>query len=226
MAWAADTPGRSEAPFAHAPPPGNVLWMSEIVVPQPDRAPSILIVCSGNLCRSPLAEAFLRRRLDQRFGSDAPRVRSAGTIAMAGSAATDECVVVAAEHGLDTSRHAAARLEHGLVDRTDLILAMAAEHRDRIASIDPGATARTFTLKELVRLLGDLPPPAGETLAERIGEAHELRGRSPRIVGEDDIVDPIGSPIETYRAVAWELSTWIDDLVDGLFGPAEDRLRA
>jgi protein-tyrosine phosphatase len=207
--------------------PGNVLRVSEIGVDRREERSSILVVCSGNLCRSPLAEALLRRLLEERFGSEAPMVRSAGTIAIAGSAATPQSVRVAAEHGLDTSTHTAARLEREMIGRADLIVAMAAEHRDQVAMIDPEAIARTFTLKELVRLLGELPaPPAEASLVDRIGEADELRGHSLGIVGDDDIVDPIGSPIETYRAVAWELSTWIQDLVDGLFGPADDRMRA
>lgn len=182
--------------------------------------PSILVVCSGNLCRSPLAQALLRRRLAERLGDAAPTVRSAGTMAVDGAPATPEGVRVAAEHGLDTSGHAATRLEPGLLREPELVLAMAAEHRDRVAGMDPDAANRTFTLKELVRLLEELPPAAGETLGDRVAAANERRGAGSHH-RDDDVADPIGYPIETYRAVAWELSDWTDRLVNGLFGPNE-----
>lgn len=180
--------------------------------------PSILVVCSGNLCRSPLAEALLRRRLDERLGDEAPAVRSAGTIAVAGSPATPEGVLVAAEHGLDTSTHAATRLERELLREPDLILAMAAEHRERVVAMEPEVARKTFTLKELVRLLEGSPPAAGATLVERVAAANERRGAEPGPADDEDVADPIGFPIETYRAVAWELSDLTDRLVKGLFG--------
>jgi hypothetical protein len=82
---------------------------------------------------------------------------------------------------------------------------------------------RTFTLKELVRLLGSLPavaPGAGpDILHERIAEAS--RARAAGFSGnplDEDIADPLGLPMQTYRAVAWELDEWIDRLLDGLYG--------
>ena len=206
--------------------PGNVLRVSEIGVDRREERSSILVVCSGNLCRSPLAEALLRRLLEERFGSEAPTVRSAGTIAIAGSAATPEGVRVAAEHGLDTSTHTAARLEREMIGRADLIVAMAADHRDQVAMIDPEAIARTFTLKELVRLLGELPPPlqkrrwsngSGRRTSSVVtpGDRRRRRHRgSDRLADRDLPGGRVG------------LSTWIQDLVDGLFGPADDRMRA
>jgi protein-tyrosine phosphatase len=180
--------------------------------------PSILVVCSGNLCRSPLAEAFLRRRLEERFPGGAVTVRSAGTIAWPGSPATPEGVVVAREHGLDTSAHAATPLAKALVDRADLVLAMAAEHREAVEALRPEHAAKTFTLKELVRLLDELPPPDdGASLEARLSQAHALRGGVPPLPDED-VADPIGLPLETYRAVAWEVSDLLDRLVVGLFG--------
>lgn len=182
--------------------------------------PSILVVCSGNLCRSPLAEAILRRRLVHQLGDAAPTVRSAGTIAVDGEPVTPEGELVAAEHGLDTSRHAATRLEPTLLRGSELVVAMAAEHRAHVAAMDPVAADRTFTLKELVRLLEELPPPAGETVEERVAAANERRSGGSHD-GDEDVADPIGYPIETYRAIAWELSGWIERLVDGIFGSNE-----
>jgi protein-tyrosine phosphatase len=186
----------------------------------------ILVICSGNLCRSPLAEAFLRRRLGERFPGEDVRVRSAGTIAWPGSPATTEGVVVAREHGLDTSTHAATALTGSLVEQADLALAMAAEHLAAVEELGARHVAKSFTVKGLVRLLEQLPPPtvgAGhDSLGARLAAADELRGKD-RPLPDEDVADPIGMPLETYRAVAAELSTLTDRLVDGLFGPPPAR---
>ena len=200
------------------------------VTPKLGAVGSILLVCTGNLCRSPLAESFLRRALAERFGDEAPTISSAGTMAVVEAPATHEGVMVAAEHGLDTSGHAARLLEPPLLRDADLILGLAAEHRERIVAVDPAARARTFTMKELVRILEELPPaPAGagpSSLVGRIAAADERRrrdGGDPSF--DEDVVDPIGHPMETYRAVAWELAALCDRLTDGLFGPRNDEVR-
>ena len=125
---------------------------------------TILVVCSGNLCRSPFAEGILRRLLVDRFGPSAPTVSSVGTIARKGAPPTKEALLVGSEHGLDLSEHAARRLAREHVADADLILAMTAEHRHAVARLDAQADRKTFTLKELVRVPGPGPgpcPPAG-----------------------------------------------------------------
>jgi protein-tyrosine phosphatase len=181
-------------------------------------------VCTGNVCRSPIAEAALRDALTERFGDRAPSVSSAGTAGWAGSPAVDDCVQVAAERGHDISEHVARMLTPAMVDDADLVLCMTAKHRDVIRSVasqDPGA--RSFTLKELVRLLDELPPPSAadpETLAGRVAEADTAR-RSGAATNpwDEDIVDPLGLSMEVVRAVAWEIDEWIERLVAGLYGP-------
>jgi protein-tyrosine phosphatase len=183
---------------------------------------SILFVCSGNLCRSPLAEGILRRMLTEGLGTSAPAVSSVGTIARDGAPATPEAIVVASEHGIDASSHAARRLVREHLAEADLVLAMTAEHRDAVARVDTQAITKTFTLKELVRLLEDLPAPeqarGPQSLKLRIAEAdaHRRAGfaGNPR---DEDVADPIGHPLETYRAVAWELAAWSERLVETLF---------
>lgn len=190
---------------------------------------SILLVCTGNICRSPLAESFLRRALADRFGDRAPLVSSAGTMAMADAAATPEGISVAAEYGLDTSGHTARLLEPALLRDADLILGMGADHLERVLEVDPDARARTFTLKELVRLLEDLSlPAAGQvptSLVDRVVAADDQRVRTgtDHIRGEE-VADPIGYPVETYRATASELAALCDRLVEGLFGPRDEEI--
>ena len=67
----------------------------------------ILVVCTGNICRSPMAEGFLRAALVERLGEAAPVVSSAGTAGWDGSGAMDESIRVAQERGVDIRAHLA-----------------------------------------------------------------------------------------------------------------------
>jgi len=184
---------------------------------------SILVVCSGNICRSPVAEGLLRRGVQRRFGAAAPDVSSAGTIGLEGSPATQESVQASAERGVDISAHVARRLSDAMVQRADLVICMAAEHRAEIEQRVPAAIDHTFTLKELTRLLEDdapVEPQGQDTLAARAAAAGAARrAGGPTNPYDEDIVDPLGMPLETYRAIAWELDEWIDRMLAGLFGP-------
>jgi protein-tyrosine-phosphatase len=155
----------------------------------------VLLVCTGNICRSPMAEGLLRSALERRLGDGAPRVVSAGTIAREGAPAMPEAVEAAAELGVDISGHSARRLRHEHVREAMLIVGMAAEHREDVVALVPDAEARTFTLKELVRL---------------------LEGSDPR-PGEDDVMDPLGLSLQVYRAVASELGDLCERLAGGLY---------
>jgi protein-tyrosine-phosphatase len=119
-----------------------------------------------------------------------------------------------------------SRLTPSMADGSDLLLCMARDHRDMLADRSD-RDGRAFTLKELVRLLETLPasaPDAGpESMNERIAAANTARARGAVPVSHDyDIADPLGQPLEAYRAVAWELETWIGRLVNGLFGAIAD----
>jgi len=183
---------------------------------------SILIVCTGNICRSPLAEGFLRSILIRRFGEDAPTVTSAGTAGWDGSPAMPGSVQAAVEREVDISGHVARKLAPAMVESADLVVCMAGEHRDVILRADPAAEQKVFTLKELVRILDSLPlleRVGPEALTDRVGQASEVRAAG--FAGnplDEDVADPLGQPLEAYRAIAWELDTWSDRLADGLFG--------
>src|SRR5436190_13969574 len=116
----------------------------------------VLLVCTGNICRSPMAEGFLRGLFRQRNANDIS-VASAGTSAWDGSPATPEAIAAAAEREADISAHRASRVTSRHVERADLVLGMSSDHRDRVLQLSPRAAARSFTLKELVELLEALP---------------------------------------------------------------------
>jgi protein-tyrosine phosphatase len=179
---------------------------------------TVLFVCTGNICRSPLAEGFLADR-SHRFLDDAVVARSAGTWARGGDPPVHESVLVARERGIDISHQRCAPLTAQKVRRADLIVGMTEEHVEEIVRLDPGAAEKTFTLKELASILSTMPPPApGADPRPRITEADDRR--SPEHRG--DVRDPLGLGEATYRDVAWEIEAAVDGIVAGLFG-TEDR---
>jgi protein-tyrosine phosphatase len=179
---------------------------------------SILVVCTGNVCRSPMAEGLLRKALVETLGDDAPVVSSAGTAGWEGSAAMPEAVAAAAERGVDIAAHRARRLRPGMAETTDLVLCMAREHRDAIVRSTPSAAGRTFTLKELVSLLERLPDGGPDTASDRLAAADTLRRADGHTGGGDeDVADPLGLPIEGYRAIADELDDRCARLVRAAF---------
>ena len=91
----------------------------------------LLFVCTGNTCRSPMAEAIGRRIVADR-GLDLT-VTSAGTSAWEGAPASDGALLVALEHGLDINAHRARALTREVVAAADLVLVMSPHHRERVA---------------------------------------------------------------------------------------------
>ena len=183
---------------------------------------SILVVCTGNVCRSPIAEGLLRDALVERFGEHAAHVTSAGTAGWEGDGAMKESVAAAAERGTDISGHVARKVTGTMVEHADLVVTMAAEHRDALSRFSPDTAHKTFTLKELVRLLETLPAAQGAepaSLPDRVAAADAARAAGFKGNPHDeDVVDPLGMPMESYRAIAWELDEWVTRLVNGLFG--------
>ena len=103
----------------------------------------ILFVCTGNTCRSPLAEAIGRKMAIERGLTDL-EFASAGTSAWENAPASDGALLVGMEHGLDLSHHRAQLLSRELVAATDLILAMGPHHLERVEAL--GGTGKAFTL--------------------------------------------------------------------------------
>ena len=135
----------------------------------------VLFVCYGNICRSPMAEGFLKKMLEDFNEPVKIEVLSAGTNAYGGPP-TSEAIKVMRGEGIDISSFTSRQLTEELVEKADLILAMKKSYKDRIISWDPQSGCKVFTLKEF----------AGET-------------------GDLDVNDPYGGGIVTYQTCAKEI---------------------
>jgi len=161
--------------------------------------PLILIVCTGNTCRSPMAEGAMKTMLRQHGLHDEIDVESAGVAAVSWGMATEETQAAAWERSIDISTHKPRQITPQMTQEADIILVMNERHRSRIAVIDPPARERTHIIRKL---------------------AAELRGGS--VVGRREIDDPWGSPPSAYRKVMKMI--W-NDLEKG-FGETVRRARA
>ena len=126
----------------------------------------ILLVCTGNTCRSPMAEAIMRHMLEERGVAEID-VGSAGTGALEGAPASEGAYLVGLEHGRDLSAHRARRLGPSLIAEADLILTMSPQHRDRV--IDEGGMGKVFLLGEYAGRRGEdaaVNDPYGASLDE------------------------------------------------------------
>jgi tRNA threonylcarbamoyl adenosine modification protein (Sua5/YciO/YrdC/YwlC family) len=121
--------------------------------------PVIVLVCTGNTCRSPMAETLLRERLRDRLGSeDAVRVLSAGVAAGVGSGASPQAVEVMGKRELDLTGHSSRPLDESVVNVADLILTMTRGHRAAILAAWPDKHDLVHTLR---RDGGDISDPVG-----------------------------------------------------------------
>ena len=180
-----------------------------------NRQIDVLILCTANQCRSPMAEALLRHRLDE-HGVDAV-VTSAG-LYPAGNPAMEHAVEVMADRGLDLEPHRSRQVDADALARADLVLGMTREHVREVAVLDPGILPRTFTLKELVRAGLDAGPRRpGESVDAYLARLGAGRRREALLgVGHDpdfDVEDPVGRPIADFEVTAIELEELLDRLV-------------
>jgi protein-tyrosine-phosphatase len=105
----------------------------------------VLFVCTGNTCRSALAEAIAGREAAARGLADV-RPSSAGTSAWDGAPASDGALLVGIERKLDVNSHRSRQLSRDIVDQSDLILAMGPHHVERIEAL--GGTGKTFLITD------------------------------------------------------------------------------
>jgi protein-tyrosine phosphatase len=169
----------------------------------PDGGPLVLIVCTGNLCRSPLVEALLRGALTD--GGIGAEVVSAGIGAPTGAQPERRLLRVAGELGLDLADHRSTPLSRQHLRDADLILTMTGEHAAVVGAVDPEAARRTVTLRTAAwraQVLGGRPTAFAEWVA-----ALTVDGMGgTRVDPAADVTDPTGGTLREYRAMADEVS--------------------
>jgi protein-tyrosine phosphatase len=111
----------------------------------------ILVVCIGNICRSPMAEGLLKRALPDR------QISSAGLAALTGYGADQIAVQIMAEQGIDIGAHRARTVTDALVRESDLILVMDSQQQQQIATEYPHTRGKVFRLGETAKQ--DIPDP-------------------------------------------------------------------
>ena len=189
----------------------------------------LLHVCTGNVCRSPVAERLTRAGLDARSAEDAFVVGSAGTAAATGAPMHPSSQRALAAYGLDGSDFRSRRLTGYALDEADLVLCATREHLTAVVALSPTAAPRSFTLRELARAAAlvspaELPSAGPEararalvTLAGR--RRDEAAAADPY---DDDLADPLGATAPASTAFAELVEHWLRRPLDLVAGPVHD----
>lgn len=146
----------------------------------------LLAVCTGNICRSSFAGAYLQKRANE-LGVGV-ECFSAGTYALPGNRATIEAVMVAGEFGIDLKAHRATMLDAKHLEKADLVLVMSRAHEEEVLDARGGGRE-----KPAIYLLGQFHPSQPDP---------------------PDIEDPIGGSIEDYRVCYRRIMEASDALLD------------
>ena len=182
----------------------------------------ILTVCTGNICRSPVAERLLQAGLDQVLPG-AFEVRSAGTRAMVGDPIQPLSADIVRMYGGTDKSFAARQLTPKILRDTDIVLTMTSKHRGEVLQLDASLLKRTFTIREFARMLEaleerDAAASPAAPAPEKASDAGTLwRGLSARLASvrhlalaadsaDNEVIDPFKRGPEVYRQMEDELA--------------------
>lgn len=183
----------------------------------------ILFVCTGNTCRSPMAEGLFRRMAKQ-HGLDY-EVRSAGVHAVDGMPISKHSAGILQQQGI-VDQLTSSALNEDIVSWADLILTMSFSHKAAVIQVYPEAVNKTFTLKEYVlddpeaigkmkerdRLLSELQTKQALSqpiTSEEVDRLYAMEDELPSL----DIEDPFGGPLETYESCAQDIEAQLMKLI-------------
>lgn len=183
------------------------------------RPGSLIVVCTGNVCRSP----YIERRLAQQLAGTGIEVTSAGTRALIGRDMDPGTRALLERAGADSAGFAARQLTPELVAGADLVVTAARAHRTAAARLHPSALGRVLTLRDLADLLdgADLedvssPDPSITWVRHVVDLAAARRGLVPARQDAVDVTDPIGGPPERFAQMAAEVDAALPAVVAAL----------
>lgn len=189
----------------------------------------ILTVCTGNVCRSPLAAAMLHVQLAQ----SGFVTRSAGTRGLTDAPMTRQTIELARSFGIPDDilvSHRATALTEDLLQTPTLIFTMTRDHRREVVELAPSRVRATFTIREFARLADSLTDHQLHTAANVGGSDPASRVRamsaavasqrglvvSPAELTADDVIDPYGRSQRTYQLSASQLTPAVNSAVRAL----------
>lgn len=189
----------------------------------------LLFVCTGNICRSPLAEGLTLAyaRAEKAALGDALTASSAGTAALVGRPIQSSAGLVLTGLGGNPEGFRARQLTVEDIRIADVVLTMTRRHRAAVLELAPRMMSRTFTLREAASLLAGvdaagLPDEPDLTLRGRQLVAALGQLRAARVVNRsglrDDIADPIGKNVETFQQIGDAIAEALLPLLGALAG--------
>ncbi len=181
----------------------------------------VLVLCTGNICRSPYVEHLLRDGLTATGTS----VASAGTGAVVGAPMHEESLARLAERGIDGAAFRARQVTKELLEQADLVIGATREHVASVAWLLPTAMDRTHSLGDLARALraSRTAPSAGpdtsvaQAVARLAAEHRRRHGLDPR-AAHTDVVDPYLQPRRTWEQMTRQVDEHLPAVVEALAG--------
>ncbi|TWE12024.1 low molecular weight phosphatase family protein [Rudaeicoccus suwonensis] len=191
--------------------------------PQPAaaaRSGRILIVCTGNICRSPFIERLLAHHL---IGVDV-EVTSAGTRALVGEPMQPPSEQLLGERGVGPAGFRATQLTEHLATAADIVLTATREHRSQVVQLAPAALKRTFAIADFADLCAALPAPPwplrpmertdDPPLRRLVGQLAAIRPQvAPRQADDADIPDPFRQEFAVYEQMAQQVDGFVPSTV-------------
>lgn len=144
----------------------------------------IMFVCTGNICRSAMAEALLKKMAKEK--NKEIEIHSCGTTAYPGDTCTEEAIKVMEEYKINMKKHRATHIKQSKIEEMDLILCATTSHKNSVISLYPELQGKVYTIKEYAQ----------------------------ENVQEPDIADPWGYNIQIYKQCAKEIKDNLEKIIE------------